>query len=283
MNIIKMRFSTAVHFGNGYLSDSSISIPSDTLFSALFTECLKLGIPTDFLFELKISDLFPYCENEYYLPKPIMTIENKADPSLRKEFKKLRYIPLSRFNDFVTGKTLPTELYCEFGQPDQKVRLNKCVEGDPYYVGDFTFYGHTGLYFLTNSTQINPVLESLSLTGIGGKRSSGLGRFEFSVERADIFDMLLSKATVKKMTLSSAMTDNLTDDILRNATYLLQKRSGFVYSGNYSDTNVKKNDFYTFMSGSVFENTFDGGIFDVSNHGNHKVYRYAKPMWVGVI
>jgi CRISPR-associated protein Csm4 len=286
MYIVKLKFKTAVHFGNGNLSDGNYTISSDTLFSALFTECLNLGINTDFLFELRISDLFPYFGNEYFLPKPIMTIENKSnDPKfieLRKEYKNLRFIPLSKFKNYVMGETLPDDLRCDFGKSDLKIRLNKYENGDPYNVGDFTFAEKTGLYFLANTEKILPVLESLSFTGIGGKRSSGLGRFEFSIEKADAFKEILNSNSTKKMTISLTMAENLTDKILENSTYLLQKKSGFVWSEDYAETNRKKKDFYSFASGSVFENTFEGGIFDVSSYGKHKVYRYAKAMWVGV-
>jgi CRISPR-associated protein Csm4 len=44
----------------------------------------------------------------------------------------------------------------------------------------------------------------------------------------------------------------------------------------------KKRDFYSFAAGSVFQNKFEGDIFDVSIKGNHPVWRYAKPLFMAV-
>ena len=50
---------------------------------------------------------------------------------------------------------------------------------------------------------------------------------------------------------------------------------------SYSEMHLKKHDFYVFAPGAVFENRFEGDVFDVSIHGAHPVYRYAKPMFIG--
>ena len=69
---------------------------------------------------------------------------------------------------------------------------------------------------------------------------------------------------------------------MQDARYLLQRRSGFIASDDYSDKNVKKNDLYTFAAGSAFKNSFSGDIYDVSGNGRHPVYRYAKPFFIGL-
>ena len=44
----------------------------------------------------------------------------------------------------------------------------------------------------------------------------------------------------------------------------------------------KKKELYSFKAGSCFSHKFDGHIFDLSEGGNHPVYRYAKPLMMGV-
>ena len=85
------------------------------------------------------------------------------------------------------------------------------------------------------------------------------------------------------MLLSTALPrDEELEKSLEGATYLLEKRSGFVSSDKYADEQRKKKDMYVFMAGSYFVNCFDGDIYDVSEGGSHPVYRYAKPMFMGV-
>ena len=77
------------------------------------------------------------------------------------------------------------------------------------------------------------------------------------------------------------MDDEL-EQALEDASYLMQKRSGFVASAIYADEWRKKRDLYVFSAGSCFKNCFQGDIFDVSDGGRHPVYRYAKPLFMGV-
>ena len=81
--ILKLKFKTDVHFGNGNLSDAENIIYADTIFSAICQEYIKLY--SDNLEELVdkfrnnliyISDTMPYIEDIYYVPKPIKRIES---------------------------------------------------------------------------------------------------------------------------------------------------------------------------------------------------------------
>ncbi|WP_240624918.1 type III-A CRISPR-associated RAMP protein Csm4 [Staphylococcus debuckii] len=76
--------------------------------------------------------------------------------------------------------------------------------------------------------------------------------------------------------------ENNLKTILENARYLLKKKSGFIQSADFTNTLVKKKDFYSFSAGSVFKHPFSGAIFDVGENGKHPVYRYAKAMWIEV-
>ena len=56
----------------------------------------------------------------------------------------------------------------------------------------------------------------------------------------------------------------------------------FVASSDYAEEWRKKKDLYVFTAGSCFVNCFAGDIYDVSEGGKHPVYRYAKPIFMGV-
>ena len=136
------------------------------------------------------------------------------------------------------------------------------------------------MYFIEN------LILSLGYAGIGGKRSSGLGKFDFEEHKpSDRFLELLNRDKAKSyMTLSSCMAEeDELEKALDDAYYLLHKRSGFVSSTTYAKTELKKKDFYAFKSGSCFSSRFNGNIYDVSYKGKHPVYRYAKPMFMGVM
>ena len=82
--VFKLSFKTPVHFGKKRLSDGEMTITSDTLFSALFIEALQLGIETDWLLnDLIISDTFPYENEIYYLPKPLIKLNLKKKATIK--------------------------------------------------------------------------------------------------------------------------------------------------------------------------------------------------------
>lgn len=94
-----------------------------------------------------------------------------------------------------------------------------------------------------------------------------------------------SESEKRVMLLNVAFQKNGGDEILENGYVAVQKRSGFVSSENYSskmvnaDGFVKKKDFFVFKAGSCFAKKFEGAIFNVSQRGAHKVYRYAVPLF----
>lgn len=117
-NIYKLRFKTAVHLGENNLSKSSNVIFADTLFSALCTEAIKEG--TEYLDEfvktvkenqLQFSDCMPYIGDKYYIPKPVKKIDNgeNGDSSIKKQYKKLKYIPIDQFDEYLNGKLDPSD------------------------------------------------------------------------------------------------------------------------------------------------------------------------------
>ena len=134
-------------------------------------------------------------------------------------------------------------------------------------------------------------INALKFDGLGGRRSSGYGKFDFEVldlrnvqnEDLKTLNLLLSSEKEMFMTLSPFLPKGLNDEMLENAFYQVVRRSGFVDSATYNPHLVKKKDVYALSVGSTFKNKLQGQILDVSTSaGSHKVYKFLKPIFVGV-
>ena len=223
---------------------------------------------------------------------------------------------MDSLSDYVEGKLDPLEELEKqnFGSffSQEMVRILEDEDNLPYRVEQFQFAEDAGLYciFSTEDEDVEDflvdLLESLSYVGIGGKRASGKGKFSITAgalgeEMAEKIKLAgevkeddLSSARVETpikktkerdfLLLSSAMAKTAEDleSILEDASYLLQKRSGFIYSESYAKEQRRKKDFYSFQAGSCFKKPFSGDIFDVSDGGNHPVYRYGKAVFMEI-
>lgn len=306
--IVKLSFLAPVHFGAGRLTDSAYTCDAATLFSALYIEALRMGVADVLLASARkgdfaISDAFPFVGDTFYLPKPMVasgTFEQKAsavagDSRERKANKKLGYIPAARYADYMAGK-LDAVAELERFKPgvaslQAKVNLERLdgPDAEPYFVGGFSFAPNAGLYFLVKSVfDLMPILEQLSYSGIGGKRSSGYGRFVYSVLPGVKLGCNLGaghgqRGTSVLLSTAAPTQGELDEGLLAGARYRLVRKGGFVQSATHSDAPQKKRDLFLFAAGSTFVTRFGGDVFDVNaTPGAHPVYRYARAFWMGV-
>lgn len=301
--IYKMRFLSGVHFGKSRLDNGDITCMADTLFSAMCIEALKMGgeEKLEELVELfrtgnaLISDTFPYSGDTYYLPKPCVRVErNDTDRNAKKQFKKMTYIPLEQLDTYVKGNTEPERINEELKTlSTRELRTRVSIEGmdsAPYNVEVVKYGENNGIYIILGyeedniKDKIEDILISLSYTGIGGKTSSGLGKFELVNRKVpeNLTRMLEANADVY-MTLSVSLpTDDELESVIADGRYVIIKRSGFVNSATYSDNYSRKKDIYMMKAGSCFKKRYSGDIYDVSAGGRHAVYRYGKPLMMGV-
>lgn len=306
--LYKLTFSTPVHFGKGRLGSAENRFLADRLFSAFCTEAAKTKGDDEIEYfckaakngQLLLSDGMPFIGDTLYLPKPILSIEHSADESssiLKKEFKKLSYIPVCRFDDYFKGDLDAAEeniklsglgKFCE----KTSVCIREGEDARPYRIGLFSFSSGCGLYFIIGYEndeifyRFDDMMYSLGYTGIGGKVSSGLGKFDAVL--CDVPDELMKMLSADDegtvyISLSVCMADeNELESITDGAEYSIVKRSGFVNSVSYSNTFRKRKELYCFAAGSSFRKKFSGDVFDLSDGGTHPVYRYAKPLFLGV-
>ena len=295
--IYLFEFQNGVHFGSGDLDTAEYTFRADTLFSALCQEAVKLDCLPE-LFErvskgkILFSDAFPYKEKgRLYLPTPIV-MGKMQDHT--KEAVRTAFLPAEKLAHFLSGNYIPDsdDLESELGRFEMKtsVAIQGKEEPEPYRVKAFYFYEGNGLYVIArleddrSEALFEELLESLSYSGIGGKRSSGYGNFSWMGKNVPKgMEKQLADQEDYGMLISSALPlDAELDRALEDATYRLIKRSGFVSSETYAQVPLRKRDAYLFASGSCFKNRFLGNVLDVSSEGEHPVYRYAKALFVEV-
>lgn len=303
--ILKLHFQTDVHFGEGGLMTCANVLGADTLYSALCIEALRQDMSQLEALHtmaendrIRLSDALPFIGDRLYLPKPMLAIERSEEASsvLKKAAKALKYVPLDSWSSYLKGQMdIPKEnafFNRSFGQFRliEKASINGQKEARPYSVQVFHYSEGSGLYICIGYDNdddlgfVLDLLDSLQYSGLGGKVSSGYGRFEIRAVKANPhFVSLLETDQGPYMSISAGLPEeNELEDVMDQAAYRLVKRSGFVASETYADTFHKKKDIFLFAAGSVFQNKFDGSICDVSSGGGHPVYRYAKPLFVGV-
>lgn len=327
--IFKLKFETPVHFGSEKvgtsLENTQIICHSDTLFSAMCQEILKIYDEiklSDFVDmvedgDLLFSSLLPYRKNNLFLPKPcllfdkeIINKETTSSSIKKKKMKKLEYISINDFAKYIdylkTGNEFEydEEEYnvCETVTSAKVFLNNDNDKNNIYYVGGTYFKENCGLYVIVaykKDEQIElfeNILKSLGYSGIGGKRSSGYGKFEIIDEMYPepevglkeeklIYEFLEQNGGYQEaLSVVSPSDEELENNDFDKAFYKLINRNGFVYSTTYTGENtfVKRKSLSMFKEGSCFPFEIKGEIKDVSDNGNHPVYKNGKMLKIGV-
>lgn len=311
--LFKLKFSSPVHFGTGdfahSVESSQMNFAADTLFSALCHTAAMTG-EIDRLVslarnrKLMFTDAFPYSSDEFWLPRPMLTpkTERSGDPSERKKLKKLAYVPAKSYNKYIMsqrgiGAFDPDTAQNDFGRSGVCTKATIGAENaSPYSVGIFEFHENCGLWFAVgyeskdDESFIERLVRLLGLGGIGGKVSSGYGKFELAGvigsenakgSAAELFDLLTKKGS-RFVTLTTAIVrDDELDDVIADARYQLVRRGGYAFTDK-SDRLMKKQTGYLFAAGSTFASGFNGEIPDVGIDMPHPIWRYGVPVFIQV-
>ena len=318
--LYKLKPKTPMHFGDSEssrsLERSLMSFCADTLFSGLCHVAYNLdgeeGIDR-LVSEVKggnllISDGMPFFDDTLYLPKPFIKHSHSGNMIYKygKELKKLSYIPvekLKKFIEFTEGKeTIDLEDYkSTFGIETVVTRAS--IRGEeqskPYTIGAYRFKEDAGLYIILGYSSeelleyIKKLLSLLGMGGIGGKTTSGYGRYEmddeiyldepFDEQTNSLKEMLSHEQCNAYISITTALPLEMEmETALKESSFGLVRRGGFVSSETFAQRPYKKKTQYFLKSGSVFRNIFEGDIYDVSIGGTHPCYRYAKPIFLGV-
>jgi CRISPR-associated protein Csm4 len=180
--------------------------------------------------------------------------------------------------------------------------MNHREETLPYAVTAYRFYQDCGLYAIIQTEadyfeEIYDIILDLGQSGIGGKISSGFGKFAEYEEPIELFNdgngLYESDIVIARMLFNQTSCNLLISDTIPSAddingineeidTYTLAVKSGFVQSPNYGKTPQKRKQIHMISPGSCFKHKMLGEIVDVNNQGNHAVYRYGLAMQLGV-
>lgn len=310
-SIFKLKFETGLHAGNTLLEDSEMTIHADTLFSALCHQAVRTGGETlleTFVErtrrgELLLSDAFPYDERHYYIAKPMIERnftdegdQEAGNSDRKKQDKKMKFIPLDAVEDYISGSLDAKQINRALKAIGvRELRTQAAIRGKedtlPFHVGVYHFRESCGLYFIAGHENeeakdlITHLFESLEFDGIGGERSSGLGRFVQISAKMDpsVAERLSDSSASRYISLSVCLPEKEEmAEVLEGASYSLLRRGGFVQSEYYAPKPRRRKDLYVLQAGSSFCRRFSGNIYDVSSGGTHPVYRYAKPLMMGV-
>lgn len=146
-----------------------------------------------------------------------------------------------------------------------------------------------GLYFLLEfpkedkslETNLHAALSLLGEEGLGGRRSSGAGRFEIEWESSLPKDWQKILKPAKDMTHHCAISLFWDDDssvlkdlITDKCSYEIQERRGWI-AGSPSGRNLRRKSVQMFLEGSVFPHPPLGKLADVTPGGfkEHTIYR----------
>lgn len=315
-SLYKLNFTTGLHigadFGSDSLGSSRMTIRSDTLFSALCCECRRDAGKLNRLYslvsqgKLVFSDALPFSGNELYLPKPVLyidNIKNEGSSTQKKILKKIEYLPLSRFDSYLaslkSSEPLTEDLHKEFGikVSTDRVTLKDPEKPEPYTVAYFRFYDGCGLYIIVYYTDSEAesftadLLLSLGLSGVGGKHTTGLGKFDIKREEVPqpYLELLNNTSAGYHMLLGTALPeDSELEAVLSGGWYSLVRRGGFIQSETFLSEQVeqveqmKKKTIYMLSAGSCLKSRFSGGMFDLSPGGRHPVWRCGKSIFAGI-
>lgn len=323
-SIFTLKFLAPVHFGDtaqgGLLDKFSLGCSADTLFSAL---CNEAAVIDENLAEklikkvdagkLAFSSLFPYWQDEeetrFYLPKPLLHTEEKIQeaksyPEIKqlttkmKKQKKTAYVRASQMKALLQaakqGRLLEMD-EPEFAVPliAGKVNLRES-EPLPYYVGSYVFSERAGLYLICGAEEeaeiefLEKLLQRLGYSGIGGKRSSGYGKFEVAkykfvgADDSALALMLYDNISEQQMCIAPICPQKQDVETVKSGYYKLLKRGGFVYSHELGD-NIKCNSVYMLAEGSCLNKRLKGNLVEQVIAGlPHKLYRNGMGMFVGL-
>ena len=312
----------------GRLDEACMEYPADVLFGALCAELAAAGeqeiltrlIDSVEVGDLRLSDLLPWQQHAesgalgLFLPRPVLRIERKereqredyrttcANATLRKKQKKLKYIRASRMQDYIRAMERGTPFVendydADFGTECLRQRVNRRSEEPlPYYVAQFTFAARAGLYLIARvrdeemGVWLRRLLAWLGMAGIGGKRTSGYGKFRVGeIIRMDanaggdiaaLRDMLAADSAPWQLALAPVLPT--ADDLagVKEGAYRLRRAGGFVSYPTHAAE--KKNSVYLLDAGSCFPVRIGGTCSTLGAHDGHPVLRYGYGLYAGV-
>lgn len=304
-NLFRLKFLSPVHVGTGINSEEQDDfIHSDTLYSALYHLSLLVGsdLKDDILSgKILLSSLFPYYINDgrvvYFFPKPILNygdLIKNLDYTLRKDFKKAKFIPLEIFEKIINEGVDVEDLrnYLELAKKTRyamaksvipRVFIDRFSSNSDFFTFGVSYFSEGGLYCLCSCDdalyeKLEGHLKLLGEEGLGGDRTAGYGFFEVTTDTLEIeipdtsaFSLLLS------LVFPSPDDFNFLD--LSNSYYELVFRTGWFLTND--GATGRRGGIWMFKEGSVLSssNTIKGSSPNVApeflKNKGVEIYRFG--------
>ncbi|RKU14241.1 type III-A CRISPR-associated RAMP protein Csm4 [Candidatus Poribacteria bacterium] len=307
-----LNFRSPIHLGRRGigLEETAISIPADTLFSAICQTWRTFygeDNLTDFLDQYEtgepfmLTSAFPFAPDIRFFPKPLIDLKVNADDD-RKKIKRVRYLSENRFRQVVNGEILfDPDTLVDNGQlwihdadkcpptvwkTDTRPRVTldrQSSASEIWHLKAVKFGKDCGLWFDAKfeaeeiQTHIETILRVLGDTGIGGERSAGYGLFDFHSQPAEPAAEQEASRFVTLSPICPRDADQLNiliqgDDV----SYTLEERSGWI--GSAEASSQRRQQVWMFAEGSVLNGNGAqvGRLIDLKPEAcPHPVWRYA--------
>ena len=314
-----LNFRSSLHLGRRGvgLETTEISIPADTLFSAIcqtwrtfygethltsFLDQYERGEP--FL----LTSAFPFADNTRFFPKPLIDLNVNAGADLKK-LKRVRYLSERLFGQIINGESIafdadnlindgqlwkhdddkcPTAVWNTERRP--RVTLDRqSFASEIWHLGAVKFHENCGLWFdaqfdtAQTQTQVETVLRVLGDTGIGGERSAGFGLFNPCCHATVVES---AQGTCRFVTLSPICPrdpDELDRLLDGDVGYTLEERSGWI--GSTEGSGQRRQKVMVFAEGSVLSGSGEqiGRLVPLApSTCPHPVWRYGYAWPIGI-
>ncbi len=323
-HLFPLHFDTPVRFGSlttgNRLDGTALAPSSDTMISALCAELAAAGEEAAlarFLAALQdrslvLSAPLPWDEAEgaFYIPRPLLRVapQEKSESyeatcqhaTARKKQKKLAYIRASRMKEYFQAMRSGAAFVetNDFGESALTQHVNcRGEEPLPYFVGSFSFAETSGLYLVARGDAdmadfLAGILRYAGVSGIGGKRSAGLGKFSladdpleldgtvvYSEDDVALLAMLQDREAPYQMAISSVLPEPSDIEAVRRGSYALTRAGGFVTDAPYG---AKKNSVALLAAGSCFRERIPGRIAVLGSSEGHDILRAGLGLYVGI-
>lgn len=312
-----LNFRSPLHLGRRGvgLEETEISIPADTLFSAICQTWRTFygeEVLTDFLAQYEtgepflLTSAFPFAGDTRFFPKPLIDLDVDADDD-RKKLKKVRFLSEKRFRQTVNDEPIAfnSDDLINEGQlwihgdersrfqdnpivwkTDKRPRVTldrQSSASEIWHLKAVKFEKGCGLWFDAKfdteetQTRIETILRVLGDTGIGGERSTGYGSFDLHSEPADPQPEPESDRFITLAPICPRDADEL-DRLIQgdNVGYTLEERSGWI--GSSEGSGLRRQQVWMFAEGSVLSGNGAriGRLVDLKPEAcPHPVWRYA--------
>lgn len=310
--LVELKFTSALHLGKAGIGMEAVETlaHSDTLFSGICyawsavygkdaaTQLLEgfcSGSPP-----FRITSAFPYKDNTYFLPRPLIPAKLPGDEaegaSVAKELNRLPFVPMDVFRQWTRGAlggVEPVPIKDKLAAAAvyhmvPRVQLDRvtCASG-LFHAGMTVFGKDAGLYCLVDAgedmkNKLEGVFNWLGDSGLGGMRSLGCGKFtaRWTKPGGDWDGLLESgRATGAWCLLSLAHPSPEERRLsLDSASFEIITREGWAASP-FTLRQTRRKSCKMFAEGSVIPYLPKGCMVDVTPAGwdssLHPLYRYG--------